>query len=185
MVRTMLISPTWGKVTFDAVFHLDHYAEAALTEHPVQSGAPISDHAYVRPKTLTIEVGMTDAVKGGSAGRSASAFKMFMELLSLREPLRVVTRLKTYDNMVITSVSAPDDKSTMNALKAVITFKEVIMADVLTVSVQQKTSSSKTSSTKTNKSSKAGKSSKVKKKSVSAKKLTASETAKKKKILGR
>jgi len=186
MARTILLSPTWGTVAFDAVFHLDHHAEAVLTEHPVQSGAPVSDHAFVKPSALTIEVGMTDAIEGGSAGRSASAFQMFMDLLELKEPLRIVTRLKTYDNMVVTSVSAPDDKATMNGLRAMIAFREVIMVDAATVSVHARTSAAKPSAAKKKKKNvKASKSGAAVKKSVSTKKLTAAHAAKKKKILGR
>lgn len=135
----MLISPTYGNITFDAVFRLDHRAEVVVTEHPVQSGAKIADHAYVEPLSLSMEIGMSDAVSGGAAGRSQTAFQLFLDLLKRREPLRIVTRLNCYDNMIVTSLSAPDDKSTMNALRAVVTLKEVITARTQAVTLSSAT----------------------------------------------
>ena len=59
-VTTMIVSPTYGRFIFDAVFSTDHSANATVTQHPVQSGASISDHAYMEPDEVSVEIGMTD-----------------------------------------------------------------------------------------------------------------------------
>jgi len=142
-IRTMLVSPTYKNVYFDAVFRTEHSAGVTLTEHPVQSGAPVTDHAFVEPMEVTMEIGMSDSAAEAKQDRSVSAYKMFMDLLALREPVKLVTRLGTYPNMVITSISAPDDHTTMNALRATITLRQIVRVTVSKVKIQQNTSGSK------------------------------------------
>ena len=44
---------------FDAVLKLDHERRLAITDHPVEEGANITDHSYLEPKSLSIEIGMS------------------------------------------------------------------------------------------------------------------------------
>ena len=148
---TMIISPSFGNFIFDAVFNTDHSANATVTQHPVQSGASISDHAYMEPDEVSVEIGMTDAAAGvsGGASRSVNAYSQLRAIMELREPFTLITRLKTYQNMLITSISAPDDYKTMYALRASIYFQQVHVVSVSTVTVQETVTSSKTSTTET------------------------------------
>jgi hypothetical protein len=47
---------------FDAVIKEEHVHALAITQHPVQTGANITDHAYQKPAMLVLEVGMSDAM---------------------------------------------------------------------------------------------------------------------------
>lgn len=146
---TLIDSPTFGRFTFDAVFHLDHNATLTVTEHPVETGASVTDHAFLDAPELPMEIGMTDAatsvgsIAGSAPDRSVTAFARLYELMELREPVTVVTRLKTYDNMLVTSIAAPDDYTTRYALKATIIFRQIQLVEVSTLTVQQTNSSSK------------------------------------------
>lgn len=154
-VTTMIVSPTYGRFVFDAVFSTDHSANLTATQHPVQTGASISDHAYMEPDEVSVEVGMTDtaASVSGGASRSVNAYTQLRAIMELREPVTLITRLKTYRNMLITSISAPDDYKTMNALRASIYFQQINMVSVSTVTVQETVTSSKTSTSKVSSSS--------------------------------
>lgn len=152
--KTMIISETYGTFTFDAVFNTSHNQLATITEHPLETGASIADHAYIEPAEVPITIGMSDAatdigtIAGKSSDRSVIAYNRLLALMHLFEPVTLITRLATYENMLITSVSADDDYTTQNALKATVIFKHIQIVSVSTVAIQQKTSSSKSSSSK-------------------------------------
>lgn len=129
-----------GDFYFDAVFKTEHSANMMVTEHPVQTGAPIADHAYLEPEEITCEIGMTD-VNGD--GMSVQMYQQLRELMSRREPFTLVTRLHSYNDMLITALSVPDDYTTMFALKAGIVFKQIRVVQVATIMVQQTVSGSK------------------------------------------
>lgn len=141
---TMIVSPSYGRFTFDAVFRTDHMANVTVTQHPVQTGAAISDHAYSEPDEVTLEIGMSDAVSYAGTNHSINAYSQLRAIMDKREPVTLITRLRSYKNMVITSMSAPDDYTTMNALKATIYFRQVEMVSVSTITVQQKVTASST-----------------------------------------
>ena len=139
MINTML-QTSMGDFYFDAVLKTEHNATMMITEHPVQTGAPIADHAYLEPEEITCEIGMTD-VNGD--GLSVQMYQQLRELMGRREPFTLVTRLHSYENMLISALSAPDDYTTMFALKAAIVFKQIRVVQVSTVQVQQTVAGSK------------------------------------------
>ena len=139
MINTML-QTSMGDFYFDAVFRTDHNATMMITEHPVQTGAPIADHAFLEPEEITCEIGMTD-VNGD--GLSVQMYQQLRELMNRREPFTLVTRLHSYENMLISALSVPDDYTTMFALKASIVFKQIRVVQVATVQVQQTVAGSK------------------------------------------
>ena len=139
MINTML-QTSMGDFYFDAVLKTEHNATMMITEHPVQTGAPIADHAYLEPEEITCEIGMTD-VNGD--GMSVQMYQQLRELMGRREPFTLVTRLHSYENMLISALSVPDDYTTMFALKASIVFKQIRVVQVATVQVQQTVAGSK------------------------------------------
>lgn len=145
VTKTMIVSPTHGRFVFDAVFSTEHRLNITTTQHPVQQGASISDHAYIEPDEVSIEIGMTDAaITAGESSHSVNAYNQLRAIAEERQPVTLVTRLHTYTNMVITSLSAPDDNTTMNALKASIYFQKINIVSVATMKVQQTVSGSQT-----------------------------------------
>jgi len=59
-------------------------------------------------------------------GRSAAAWTVLKALQLSRTPLTVETRLGTYNNMMIDSLSTTDDIDTLYALKANVSLKEIL-----------------------------------------------------------
>lgn len=125
---------------FDAFLRVDHTSKLNITSHPVETGANISDHAFLEPAELVIEIGMSDTAKSLVNGqfsdgksRSVTAFQVLKELQAQRIPLQIHTRLNTYKNMLIETISVPDDYRTLYGLKATVTFREVLIASTKTV----------------------------------------------------
>lgn len=122
---------------FDAVIRAQHRRTVRKTQHPVLTGANISDHAYVEPAKITLEIGMSDAMASYAAGvwvgwgtKSISAWNILKGLQQNRTLLTVTTRLDTYYNMLIIDAFANDDVKTRQALRATIIFEEIIAASV-------------------------------------------------------
>ena len=142
VLGTPAIPPTLPQSTtyfFDAVFRVDHDQEMRITEHPIQSGAAISDHAYLIPARVSLEIGMSDVMASFVAGqytdfatKSISAYQKLLSLQSMRIPLTLTTRLNTYENMLIEDVRAGDDIRTLHGLRAQIRMRQIIVGQVST-----------------------------------------------------
>lgn len=158
-------TPKWpiGGWYFDGIMRTEHTRKSRATQHPVQTGANISDHIILEPAELMIEIYMSDAyappsISVGNAfvdtilsevtktelldgqfaagsGRSAQAWRVLKLMQDLRMPIEVETRLDYYENMVIEELTAPDDVKTLNALSATLIMKEIIMVDVSEIKV--------------------------------------------------
>lgn len=133
-----------GGLYFDAILKTDHTAKITMTDHPVESGANITDHAYIEPDEVSLELGVSDsaieASSFGTGARSVTAYQELRKLQRSRQPMTIITRLQTYKNMLISTITAPDDYSTMNALKATIMCREVMIVSTETVTVSPRAS---------------------------------------------
>jgi len=117
-----------------------HRRSAHKTQHPVLTGANISDHVYIMPARLTLEILASDAMSvlannswTGFSTLSLSVWQTFKQLMLNRTPLTVTTRLDTYYNMVILDMDTPDDVRTLHGLRATITLEEVVAGSVASV----------------------------------------------------
>ena len=140
--QPVLLQTIVGGFVFDAIVNLNHETTLNITQQPVETGAAVSDHAFLNPSKLSLTIGMSDAVIdvrpgqfGTGPGRSANAYQMLLQLQASRIPFQVVTRLAVYNNMLIASIQAPDDKSTATGLKATVSLQEIFVAVVRTVQI--------------------------------------------------
>lgn len=141
--QVLMVKTNIGGYFFDAVFSVDTEHSLTVTQHPVQTGANISDHAFVNPIRMTMQIGVSDAMAyrvganyGGDGGtKSVQAYRLLCKLQELRIPMQVVTRLNTYPNMLIESIDVSDDVSTLCALKATINLVQVLVVNVGTEKV--------------------------------------------------
>lgn len=131
-----------GGYFFDGFSKVVHSRQVEITENPVETGASIVDHAYVKPAEVTITVLMSDVhqsmVEGqfsGGYSRSVSAWAILTKLQEDRIPMSVLTRLGLYSNMLITEIRADDTAETVHGLQADVTLKEIPIARVKTVKI--------------------------------------------------
>ncbi len=127
---------------FDAIIHTDYTRELYITENPVETGSSISDHSYIKPVKLTMEIKMSDCMTSRIPGqfndgdsRSLDAFQVLAELQQQRIPVRVMTRLGKFDNMLIQSINVPDDVKTLYGLDATVILQEIFVAQTTTVKI--------------------------------------------------
>lgn len=150
LIRNQL--PAWlgdqisiGGYVFDAYLRISHTRKLTVTQHPVESGAAITDHAYTEPVTFEIEIGMTDTTmgkipsqffeKGGLnllytdesiKSRSVKAYDILVAMQKSRVPYDLVCRYGKF-KVVVEDISPVDDYTTKYALKATVRLKEILI----------------------------------------------------------
>lgn len=125
---------------FDTVLREDHEHAVTITNNAVEAGVVLSDHIYVEPRQIVAEVVVSDKLiqvlpneYNTAETRSISCFEALSQLQRLKGFVSVQTSLQLYNNMAITRISATRDPQTAKILKAVIEFREVIVASVRSV----------------------------------------------------
>ncbi|HHY1017938.1 hypothetical protein CF038_20955 [Klebsiella michiganensis] len=138
-----------GLIVPSVVISEKHNDTLEITEHPVEVGAAISDHAYRRPSEVVMQVGfagggsLLDFLDTTSIGLSTglSPKETYQELLDLqnsRVPFDVVTGKRIYTNMLIRALEVTTDRTSENVLSAVLTLREVIITSTTTTQVAAK-----------------------------------------------
>ncbi|BEL79901.1 hypothetical protein SM12BL3_12080 [Serratia marcescens] len=122
-----------------------HMDATEITEHPVELGAPTSDHAYDRPAEVTMELGfasggsLIDGIDtteifnvstGLSLGTSpADVYQQLLELKKNKVPFAVTTGKRQYQNMLIRAIEVLTDKTSENVLMTTLTLRELIITE--------------------------------------------------------
>lgn len=146
-----------GDLVADAVLEEVHEDELTLTDHPVQTGSTITDHAFKLPSKVTLTYGWSQSPSGLASARetltstvsavqSATTLQgrvqalygtarindYYARLLALqteRTVFSIVTGRRRYDNMMLISLSAVTDRDTENAIIVRATCREIQFAD--------------------------------------------------------
>lgn len=127
---------------FDAILQATHTSTLTITSHPVQSGSNISDYAYLQPRTLSFNIGMSDVATSfipgqfsGGQSRSVQAYKVLKDLQQQRIPVQVYTRLGLYQNMLLETLTVQDDNTTANGLRCTVDMQELLVATAQVVKI--------------------------------------------------
>ncbi len=97
-----------------------------ITDHPVEIGCAISDHAFKLPIEIVMRCGWSDSAHNVE-GYVAGIWEWFIELQNNREPFSITTPKRTYENMLVSFLNVTEDEETSHALRINIGFKEVII----------------------------------------------------------
>lgn len=117
-MSVIAFSPNVGPIRFDCVISEDHVSEIEITGNPIETGAEVNDHAYVKPKQVTLDVADSNA---------ALVYNSLILFQESRRPFFMMTGLTLYRNMLIQSIDAHRDKETSRILRATIVLREVII----------------------------------------------------------
>jgi hypothetical protein len=105
-----------------------HNDQLQITDHPVEIGAQISDHAFVRPMHVDLEI-----VYGETWTESIKDFyAKFLTLQSSRELFNIVTGKRAYSNMLVEHLESSTDKRTENILILTLRCRQVIIVETRT-----------------------------------------------------
>lgn len=119
--------------------------ELQITEHPVELGANITDHAFKKPAELIVRCGWSNAslagviagvkglitaLQGGDAFGSDYVSGVYNQLLALQEsriPFDVTTGKRLYTNMLMRSLGVTTDEHSEYTLMVTAVFKQVLI----------------------------------------------------------
>ena len=138
-----------GLIIPDVVVSEKHQDALEITEHPVEIGAPVSDHSYKRPAEVTMEMGFSgggsllDFADTSAIGISLGAspkeiYQQILDLQASRIPFDVTTGKRQYSNMLIRAIDVTTDRTSENVLMCVLTLREVIISQTESISVADK-----------------------------------------------
>jgi len=149
-------TPAGEAIIPDVTISEMHSDEVTVTQHPVDTGANIADHAYRQPATVVCTFGWSDSsrlinslMSGGTGavgsllkgkGSVEDVYKTLLELKDKRTTLKLSTAKRVYPCVIITRITTTTVDSE-NAAVIEITFQEILVAQAKTVtlaSVQQK-----------------------------------------------
>ena len=103
----------------------DSVDELEITQHPVQRGASITDHAYLKPATVSIRFIYTP-----SATPLAQTYTQLRDLQSSRDLFTIVTGKRVYKDMLFKAMSVTTDVTKENILSVMGDFQQVILVDI-------------------------------------------------------
>ncbi len=133
-------------IILDAAVRESHEASITTTDHPVEFGANISDHAYINPRVFTLRGRISntplrtnsDSLSSSSGGtRSSAAWEMLETAMFKRDTITIDTVLKSYSDVVIERLSTEQDWQTARVLDFEMTLKEIFIVDLPTTEVDE------------------------------------------------
>jgi len=104
--------------------------EVTVTEHPVEQGAPIGDHAFKRQQEVTIQAGWSFA--DGDLSAESGIYGILLDWQASFVPFELVTGKRIHKNMLITGISVTTNQETEFALMLQLTCREVILTQTQT-----------------------------------------------------
>lgn len=99
---------------------------AFITQHPVERGATISDHAFILPTEIQMTTGWSDSTVG-YLGYADETYQAILALQATREPFTVTTPRRSYDSMLISGIEMQTTEITANVLLLRVTMRKVII----------------------------------------------------------
>lgn len=139
-----------GFIVPEVIVSEKHVDTIEVASHPVQSGANISDHAWIKPGEIVMTCGFAGGgslldrvdtrVLGASVGLSPEeVYQQLLELQQMCEPFEVVTSKRTYSNMLLKQIDVTTDKQNKHSLMCTLSMVQVLISDTENVSTADKT----------------------------------------------
>lgn len=117
-----------GDIILDASINETHSAASEITDHPVETGASVTDHTRALPREVSITGLVTMSSLGDSSAPRLTPSEVFAELVRIKdsgEPLSLVTQLASYKDMLIGSITVPRDATKGDSLEFSATLKQI------------------------------------------------------------
>lgn len=153
---TILI-PNQDPIVLDCADGIEPNLTADVAEHPVEVGANIVDHVRPLPVVLTIKgwisntpvgpeaearveraTGTVGLIPGGTTGYAETLLNRLIDLRDNPQLVSVTTSRRSYENMVLASLSAPQDATTGDSVMLSMEFHQVRLVKTKTTQVDAK-----------------------------------------------
>jgi hypothetical protein len=133
-MTSILFSRLIGPVPVDVIVRETHRNTLGITENPIETGAKVTDHAYVEPKKLTLEFASDNAV---------ATYNALVRFQESRVPFIIVSGLTVYQNMLIKELRVTRDATYSRVLDGLCELQEAIIVSTAYTSAQGDSGSEK------------------------------------------
>lgn len=127
----------------DVVVEERHEDDLRITEHPVEKGAAITDHAYKNPARLDMRVVWTPSLSrviGSLFSQTISnindIYDALLKVQASRQVFDVVTKKRSYSNMLMERLTCVTDRDTENVLEIQFSLQQIIVVSTKIVPVK-------------------------------------------------
>lgn len=152
-LQTAIFKPqrTFGSISVQVAIEELHRDELFITEHPVEQGAAITDHAYKRPAELVLRMAwsnsglgalindftaVTSLLSGQGEGGFSYIQEIYNSILELQEsriPFDIITGKRKYTNMLIRDITTSTTEATENSLVVSIHCRQILIVQTQVV----------------------------------------------------
>lgn len=138
--------------TIDVMLSETHMKKVKVARHPIGKGIPIADNVRPEPEEFTCVAFFSDhaasideAIKKVAAGLESTSetYDQLAEIMDLAWKFEVKTSFRTYDNMILETMSAPRSSDKSNCMEATLKFVELRKAKSVKVGLPAKTPAKK------------------------------------------
>lgn len=120
-----------GTIVPDVIISEGHTDDLAITDHPVETGAAISDHAFKIPSRVVMRCGFSNST-AETEGYVQQVVQLFDSLQASRDPIDVFTGKKFYRNMLVERLAHETDENTENSLILIVGLRQVLLTQTQT-----------------------------------------------------
>lgn len=114
----------------------EHRDELFITEHPIEAGANISDHAYKRPAQVQLRLGWSNsAFFNYDPYYINSIYLGLLQFQADRAPFTLFTGKRVYNNMLIQSMLVETDETSEWALRVEMSLQQVFIVNTQTTTI--------------------------------------------------
>lgn len=131
---------TVASIQVDCTLMEGHAFEVDPTQHPVETGANITDHFRIRPRELHLEGGFSDepVIGGGEQkGRAADLFNQMRLLTEAGALVTVATDLQRYENLLIRKLASTKTPDTKGAVRWTADLMEIRLVSTESVALSR------------------------------------------------
>lgn len=120
-----------GGIIPDVVIEETHRDSLIITQHPVEKGAAITDHAFLRPAEVEMRCGFSNSSRG-DAGYARQVYDALRRLQASRQPFSVYTGKRAYRDMLIADLGVTTEARTENVLAVAVRLQQIIIVSTKT-----------------------------------------------------
>lgn len=130
-----------GSVELDVTLREQHRHTSRVTTFPVEDGSILSDHIINEPTIVVLEGIVTDSPLQilPTFNRSVDSFNKLVELHNQRTIVNVITGLKQYPRMAITSLDVPRNLRTGRSLTFTIELQQIELDTTVGFEIEDQT----------------------------------------------
>lgn len=123
-----------GDIVMDVTIEETGTDDLTITQHPIETGAAITDHAYKNAVKLSIRAAASNSSEaaGGDDNYVSDLYHQLFELQASRVPFAIITGKRPYENMLFASLGVTTEEGTEAALMISASFQEAIIVSTQT-----------------------------------------------------